>query len=593
MPHARYKKRTFFSNFLGGQKQIDEPQNIVAFLLLFDILRYNKNMQMFQDKTKIILIVFCVIFFVIYSYLPLSQIIQSNIPMDEIGMRFNTPDEVMNFHFTNIFVDENKMYYIEPYNLIANGVVFPRWTKPLGDKITLGTFQGIILIYGSIAKVFSKFVIPFLTPLFAIIGVLFFYGIIKLIFDRKIALISSILMLIFPGFIYYASRTMFHNILFFSLLLGGLYFLIKLFYFKDNKYIYAILTGLFFGLSLITRTSEIVWVLLIVLIILGFNFKKIRWKYLLISSVIFILCFIPVLSNNKALYGSYLATGYSRVVSENLEEISHAEQIGLAEAILLPFGFHPRVIVTHSIYKYFIQLFYFWIILFILGLVWFFKSKKTKNQKMYFWFFSISSIFILIYYGSWFFQDSLDPKLVSIGSSYVRYFLPIYIFALPFIGFLLVKLWEVSKKIWNKTLVVVLMFCILGLSCNMIYSKKPESLVQIKNNLLQYRIQVKDIMSKTHEDDIILTDVSNDKVIFPERKHLIVPQNGDELKPVKLLLEFTDVWFFYRSKDINVEYFNENKFDPYGLQIIKPQEVDGSGILFKVISNTEYLASHI
>jgi ABC-type multidrug transport system fused ATPase/permease subunit len=548
-----------------------------------------------KNKIKVILGTLCVVFFVIYSYLPLSQIIQSDISVNEIGMRFNTPDEVMNFHFTNISVDENKMYYIEPYNLVANGVVFPRWAKPLGDKITLGTFQGIILIYGSIAKVFSKSVIPFLTPIFAIIGVLFFYGIIKYIFNRKIALISSILMFVFPGFIYYASRTMFHNVLFLSLLLGGIYFLLKMLDIDKikSKYIYSVLTGLFFGLSLITRTSEIVWVLLIVLIILGFNFKKIQWKYFLISLIIFILCFIPILSNNKALYGSYLATGYSRVISENLEEISHAEQIGLTEAILLPFGFHPRVIVTHSIYKYFIQLFYFWIILFIFGLVWFFKSKKTKNQKMYFWFFSISSIFIVVYYGSWFFQDSLDPKLVSVGSSYVRYFLPIYIFALPFVGFLLIKLWEVRKKVWNKALVVVLMLCILGFSCNMIYSEKPESLVQIKNNLLQHRIQAKDIVSKTHPDDIILTDVSNDKVVFPERKHLIVPQNGDELKPVKTLLEFTDVWFFYRSKDINVEYFNENKFNPYGLQIIDPQEINGGGVLFKVISNTEYFVINI
>ncbi len=127
-----------------------------------------------KNKIKVILGTLCIVFFVIYSYLPLSQIIQSDIPMNEIGMRFNTPDEVMNFHFTNIFVDENKMYYVEPYNIVANGVVFPRWAKPLGDKITLGTFQGIILIYGSIAKVFSKFVIPFLTPIFAILGVLFF-----------------------------------------------------------------------------------------------------------------------------------------------------------------------------------------------------------------------------------------------------------------------------------------------------------------------------------------------------------------------------------------------------------------------------------
>ncbi|MFH1456829.1 MAG: hypothetical protein ABIF17_01800, partial [Patescibacteria group bacterium] len=346
-------------------------------------------------------------------------------------------------------------------------------------------------------------------------------------------------------------------------------------------------SGLFFGLSLISRTSEFFWVLLIFLTILFFNFKRIQWKYFFIGLVVFILCFVPVLVNNKTIYGSYLATGYSRVVSENLEDIAHAEQISLVEAVLLPFGFHPRVIVTYSFYRYFLKLFWFWIILCIAGGVWFLKLKKTKNQRMYFWFFSLSSIFILIYYGSWFFQDSLDPKLVSIGSSYVRYFLPVYVLALPLVAFLLTKLWNLQKN-YSKFFMIILMLGIFGISVNIVYFNNSESLIQIKNNLSQYRVQAKDVINKTHQDDIILTDVSNDKIIFPERIHLIVPQNGEELRPVKLLLNITNVWFFYRSKDINIEYFNKTKFNPYGLEIIDPQEIHGGGVLFKVINAEEY-----
>jgi len=544
-----------------------------------------------NNKTKIILAVFCAVFFVIYSYLPISQIFFSDVPTSKVSIRFNTPDEVMNFYFTNLFADENKMYYSEPYNLLANGFIFPRWAKPIADKITPGTFQGIILIYGSLAKIFSKFIIPFLTPLFAVIGALFFYGIIKLIFNKKIALISFILMLTFPAYIYYSSRVMFHNILFFSLLLGGLYFLLKLFYVKKNKYIYSVLAGLFFGLSLITRTSEIVWVFLLVLIFLLFNFKNLKsyYKYLIIIFIIFILCFAPVLINNKNLYGSYFATGYSLVVSENFEEISHTEQIGLVQSILLPFGFHPRVIITYSFYRYFVKLFWLYIILFLIGLAIFFKIKRNKLQNMYFCFLFLVSCFLIIYYGSWFFRDSLDLNLVSMGSSYVRYFLPIYIFAMLFIGLLLIKIWELNYKFKLNKIFVIFVFCFLFfVSCFVVYFKNSESLVQINKNLLKYRTQAQDILNKTGPDDIILTDISNDKVIFPERSHLIVPQNGDELKPVKLLLELTDVWFFYRDKNVNIEYLNKNKFNLYNLKIIDPQEIQGGAVLFKVITATEY-----
>lgn len=261
---------------------------------------------------KIILIVIFVLFFIIYSYLPLSQIFFSNVPMTEVSMRFNTPDEVTNFYFTNLFSNENKLYYFENYNLLINGAIFPRWAKPIGDKIVLGTFQGIILIYGSLAKIFSNFIISFLTPIFALIGVVFFYNIIKMIFNKKIAIISGFLMLTFPAYVYYSSRVMFHNVLFLTLLFGGLYFLLKLFSvslcnfkrdFTRIKYFYAVLAGLFLGLGLITRTSEIVWMFLLVSVFLLFNLKLLKnyYKYILLILIISILCFVPVLINNKNL----------------------------------------------------------------------------------------------------------------------------------------------------------------------------------------------------------------------------------------------------------------------------------------------------
>ena len=44
------------------------------------------------------------------------------------------------------------------------------------------------------------------------------------------------------------------------------------------------------------------------------------------------------------------------------------------------------------------------------------------------------SVFFAIYYGSWEFTDKLTLHLNTLGISYVRYWLPIYLLSLPFVA---------------------------------------------------------------------------------------------------------------------------------------------------------------
>ena len=39
----------------------------------------------------------------------------------------------------------------------------------------------------------------------------------------------------------------------------------------------------------------------------------------------------------------------------------------------------------------------------------------------------VVSAWLLVVYGSWWFSDNPDPTAITLGSSYVRYFLPLYI----------------------------------------------------------------------------------------------------------------------------------------------------------------------
>ncbi len=551
-----------------------------------------------KNKEIIVLSILAGVFFVFYSFLPLAQIIKSEVPFSQVGFKFNTPDEVTNYYFTKLYKETDQLYYVEPYNLMADGVVFPRWAKPVQEKVVPGTFQGLMLIYGTLAKIFSTWSILFLTPFFAVLGVVFFYLLLKLWFEKKTAFVSAVLMFVFPGFWYYASRTLFHNVLFLTLLLAGLYFLVNLLQTdplgeyklkSKRKLFFAVMGGLCMGGALITRSSEFVWVFLMVFGILIFYRQNLKFNltYLTLSFLFFCLCGVPVLHNNKTLYGSYLASGYSQMVSSNLEDLAQIQPIGLTQALLLPFGFHPRVMVNHVFAKYFWQLFWPWILFFIGGMIVFFKNKKTSGQKLYFYLFLVTG-YLMPYYGSWFFQDSLNPRSVSIGSSYIRYFLPLFIFALPFIALLLIKISEVIKIKNKKIILIGLIFVLTAVAIDLVYFKGEENLIAIKDNLLRYRLQAQDVIAKTQPNDIILMDVSNDKVVFPERQHVVVPQGGAELLAMSQFLKITNVYFLYRPAEINLEYLNQTKFYPYNLEIYDKQEVRGGGILFKVRQKAEY-----
>ncbi len=553
---------------------------------------FNKN------KEIVVLSILASIFFVFYSFLPLAQIIKSEVPFSQIDFKFNTPDEVTNYYFTKLYSKTGQLYYVEPYSLMAGGVVFPRWAKPMQEKVVPGTFQGLMLIYGALAKVLSTWIILFLTPFFAVLGVVFFYLLLKFWFEKKTAFVSAVLMFLFPGFWYYASRTLFHNVLFLTLLLAGLYFLVNLlqtdplgeYKLKSKRKLFlAVASGLCMGGALITRSSEFVWVFLMVVGILIFYRKnfKLNLKYLVLCFLFFCLCGVPVLHNNKILYGSYLASGYSQMVSSNLEDLAQIRPIGLVQALLLPFGFHPQVMVNHVFVKYFWQLFWPWVLFFVGGMVVFLKNKKTSGQKLYFYLFLVTG-YLMPYYGSWFFQDSVNPYSVSIGSSYIRYFLPLFILALPFVALMLIKISEIIKIKNKKVVLVGLILFLIVLAANLVYFSGEENLIAIKNNLLIYRLQAQDVVNKTQPSDIILMDVSNDKVVFPERQHVVVPQGGNELFMVSRLLKVTGVYFFYRSSEVDPTYLNQTKFNPYNLEIYDGQEIKGGGILFKVQQRAEY-----
>jgi len=323
----------------------------------------------------------------------------------------------------------------------------PRSLRSDAGELKPVSFPGIILIYGKIAAIFGYRVLPYLTPLFAGLGLIFYYLLVKKIFGRKNAFISVFLLAALPPYLYYSARSMFHNVLFLVLLMGGLYFTLMMAENKDRRrrfslklklsecdwrgLSYAAGAGGLLGLAVITRTSELLWTAPLFLIIWIFNFRRVDAAKIAVFLSFFFLSVLPGLYSNQILYGSYYFGGYNEM-NRSLATIAGAgkdlvtttvkgefsfygDLLGIIKDNIFYFGFHPRQSAA-TFYFYFIRMFpwLFWPALFgFLILV----RRGRRLQKKYAAYLSAClamALILVFYYGSWEFHDNpMRPPIPS------------------------------------------------------------------------------------------------------------------------------------------------------------------------------------
>ncbi len=557
-------------------------------------MKFNFNSYLSKNKEIIILVFLAIVFFVIYSWFPLAS--HKNL---SVGPVFNSPDETANYFWTSRVAHGMPLYFWESDNEIGNGLLHPRSMNGFQGKIVPGSFLGMVLVYGALAKIIGLQVIPFLTPFFASLAVLFFYLLLKLFFDKKIAFISSVLLLFFPGWWYYAARGMYHNIFFVSTAIVGLYFLCSALEKKNFgqrkifQYFHYIFAGLFLGLAVLIRTSEVVWLTIVVLLILFFNFKKINWVpfifFVIVGATTFL---IPLFYHNLVLYNSFFSFSY-RLPFDNtgwqgiFQGIaSHA----LFQILVTPFGFNPRSIILNG-YNYLVKFLWFWSVPTLFGLIIFllsgryFKAENRKKNFAYLIVLVFVSIYLLVFYGSWQISDRIDQASVSIGTSYLRYWLPIYLLALPLLAIFIYEIIRLFKYFFFKaSLFSVLMIILFLSSLNLVIFETDESLSVVKNNVLSYQQKSLILKQLLRPDSIVVTYPQADKFIFPVTSRLItalvVPY--DYFSLARLVAKNNNVFYYTFLSPAAVEYTSQNVFLPYNLAIRNGRKIFQNDWLYQI-----------
>jgi len=539
-----------------------------------------------EEKTKRFLILGIIIllaglFFCGYSYLAFRQPADFTITPKLI---LNSPDETGNLFFARLFAEKSELRFFEPANAVAEKLVIPRSMLSVNGFTIPAGFIGLPVIYGSIAKIAGVGIIPYLTPLFALVGLYFLFLLLKdwLLLDSVASSIAVFLLAVFPGWWYYVARGMLPNVLFCSLLIISLYFFLKAIH-NNHLWRYC-LAGIFLGLALMTRTSEFFWILWLFGGLLFFYHKNIKWPHLLLMFFTTVLFFSPVFYFNYINYGQIFSLGYG-LSDGGLASFENISSVGLLGKIIFPFGFHP-VLALQNFFNYSFVLFSAFSaavivgIIFVLRIYRFQSPSFRKKWSGYLWLTLPISIYLIIYYGSWRFFDNPDSNAITIGTSYVRYFLPIYIFALPPLALLLDYGYRRLK--WRKFLAIAIFILLVLSGYHSVMADGNESLIAVQKNLEVYQVQFAEFSKNLPEKTVIISGKA-DKVFFPNIPviyQLKVP--ADYVRIKKLIENDWSVYQFMALSPLIDDTEPQASFIKNGLKLLPAVKTMGKFSLYPV-----------
>lgn len=542
-------------------------------------------------------------------------------------VKWNSPDETANYFFTKLYATSHELAVFEPANVIATDLVVPRsirsdngWLKPV-------SFLGIILIYGSIASLTSIAVIPYLTPFFGALGIIIFYLLLKRLFSRRIALISAFLLATFPVYLYYSIRSMFHNVLFVVLGLAGFYFLALaldrnyskfkrpgfLAWRLPNKlwlgWLFIFLAGVLFGLAVITRSSELLWLAPVLALIILFYLRRIGLLRLPLFLAGIMLGLLPALYYNQILYASPLYGGYGEM-NRSLSDISAAgvqlvsqvtHQIPAYQEIfdkvfknIFFFGFHPGQ--SLEMFRYYVLDMFpglaYLSAFGLLGLITLNFPKPRRKYLVYVLVWASLSAILILYYGSWRFSDNPNIGSHTIGNSYTRYWLPIYLMAMPLAAITIELVFKffffwLRKHSSYRTLVsggvAVVIFLMAINSLNFLVFGSEEGLINLYYNMQTDRAIGRLVLANTPYNAIIMTQY-HDKVFFPERKIMMGVASEEPFYPqLSKLLKYYPVYYFnFSFTPAAVDYLNNGRLAKYDLRIDLVKRASDKFSLYKI-----------
>ncbi len=435
---------------------------------------------------------------------------------------FSSPDEAANNFFAEQFARSFDPRL--PVNTpdLAAVVVHPRSTFVLDGNLVPQSFLGLPLTAGLLARLLSLRVIPFLTPFLAAAAIFAMAYLLRRFLPDALALTGGLFLLFHPGYAFYASRSMFHNVGFVALLVIGL--AIFLYAAAGRSWWQFVIAGMCVGLGLAFRLSEAPWVMLGVVILWFWFRRSLSFSDLLKSGIGVVAALLPFFLYNLFLYGRLFTSGYHAAEQSTVAGVGQSPINILS--ILFPFGVDPMKSIVEA-WKYLIVFIPWYGVPALLGFVvvgMAFLRKKTREAttrplRALFVITAIISAWLVLVYGSWDFHEASFGRREILGSSYLRYWLPIFLLSIPF---LLVAIQWLAKFFARSIRTVVLVSLIAWyalLSYRLLFFDPLYGLVQARSALVD-GVKLREAIVSTIPNNAVIISGNADKVLFP--RYLVI-----------------------------------------------------------------------
>ena len=502
-----------------------------------------------------------------------------------------SPDETANAFFATRFAETLTLAEPGDELLAQFDRLHPRSTLVLNGQIVPGSFLGLPFLYGFFVMILGPMALWYLTPLLTILAAYGWRRIVQRYTNLSIANIAFTLFLLHPAVWYYSARGLMHNVLFLDLLVLAAWLWVirpmggKVERWKGGKVERSVwndlLAGLFIGLALFVRTSEFLWIGAGLAIAGLIWWRTLSWRRLraglfglLVGLGLFILM-------NELTYGHPLTTGYTLGTPSVLELV---ESESVDSVALLPFGFHPMNAWRH--FSAYAVTMFWW--LSTLALPGFFLLLAQKaHRRTIRWTIVLAtgvSLWLVFMYGSWEIHDNPDPTQITMANSYVRYWLPMYLFSTPMIAVTIA--WIASRgrsDLARGLIVATLLLAIVGLNVNAVFVQGQDGLVKMRQELSDSAQIQKSVLRYTEENAVIIVD-RGDKMFFPHR-HVWYPLRDDATyDAMPALIQATTLYYYgitFPEKDF--EYLNDSRLKRMnlGIELI---ETYGDESLYRIIS---------
>jgi hypothetical protein len=450
-----------------------------------------------------------------------------------------------------------------------------------------GGFLGLPLIYGILGKVVGIVNIPLITPVIALLGVIAWGLLVRRLYGATVGGLAALLLAVNPAWWYWSARTMMPNVPFVSFLLLSAYFFVcrpfaaslerheaEGFHLLRNSD-YAI-AGILFGLALAVRPVELYW-LVLAAAVAAVVIRRLPWKGIAIAVVFSFMLLAPFAALNHSLYGSLFTTGYGDVaasVAGDAHPGMGARLLGPLRPVLFPLGFAPRTAFA-NFWTYGLRFFWGWAVLVGAAALLLLRERRYRgtgplsvSDKAFLAMGTIVVVWLVFFYGSYVLSDYSVPGAVTIGISYTRYWLPIFLLSTLPVALALARLaGRYGGKRWFRPVSAAGLLLLILLSGRTVFSAELEGLSAVQATLTDNYVKHEVIMEMTEPEAIIITDRS-DKIIFPDRSVIYPLRSERTYSLLPEAVSYKPTYYFgITLPEQDVKYLREVKLPPLGVTI--------------------------